>query len=352
MSQQEHLTNNSSARPSIESPSRKRPISERRIQANRSNALRSTGPRTERGKRTVARNAIKHGVLAREVVIMTGEGREDVNEFHDIVERFCEQYEPIGIVEESLVQTIATCLWRKARVIRAENGEIRNRLDLLSVDTAHRISDESNLNVAIEGFDLRPFNAEKSADGKVSSREPSDTLHANLWEHQSGFYYLKLLLNIAKSDIAREGWISESIREKIRSAFHSWDSIFAMVCYYGGSSQWKVQPNPSTDTGAEEAERRTCLLASIDDQLRRIEDFRRLAELRAKLAQGAELRKFSLPPADAADKLLRYEAHLDRQLYRAMDQLERLQRLRRGEVVPPPHQLGRAEIAIITKQSH
>jgi len=43
-----------------------------------------------------------------------------------------------------------------------------------------------------------------------------------------------------------------------------------------------------------------------------------------------------LPSVNATDKLLRYEAHLDRQLYRAMDQLERLQRLRRGENVPPP----------------
>jgi hypothetical protein len=32
----------------------------------------------------------------------------------------------------------------------------------------------------------------------------------------------------------------------------------------------------------------------------------------------------------------RYEGHLDRQRYRAMDQLERLQRQRRGENVPPP----------------
>ena len=267
---------------------------------------------------------------------MAGEGREDKNEFHDIVERFCEQYEPIGIGEESLVQIIASCLWRKARVIRAENGEIRNRLDLHSVDTANRLSDESNRNVAIEGFDLRPVNAEKSADGKVGSREPSDPLHTRLWEHHSGLYYLRMLLTSAKADIAREGWISDTIREKIRSAFHSWDCIFAMVCYYGGSSQWEVQPNPSTDVGAEEAERRTTLLASIDNQLRKIEDCRGLADLRAELGQGAERRRFSLPPADAADKLLRYEAHLDRQLYRAMDQLERLQRQRRGEVVPPP----------------
>jgi hypothetical protein len=149
MSQQEP-SNNSSARPSVASPGRKRPVSERRIQANRQNAFRSTGPTTARGKRTVARNAIKHGFLAREVVITAG--KEDLNEFHDIVERLCEQYEPVGVVEESLEQTIATCLWRKARVIRAENGEIRKRLDLLAVDRALRISDEGNLNVAFEGF--------------------------------------------------------------------------------------------------------------------------------------------------------------------------------------------------------
>jgi hypothetical protein len=36
------------------------------------------------------------------------------------------------------------------------------------------------------------------------------------------------------------------------------------------------------------------------------------------------------------DKILRYEATVERQLYRAMNQLERLQRRRNGEQVPPP----------------
>ena len=154
MYQQEPPNNNSSGRPSIGSPGRKRPASERRTQANRRNALRSTGPITERGKRTVARNAIKHGVLAREVVIAAGDRKEDLSEFHDFVERLCEQYDPVGVVEESLVQIIATCLWRKARVIRAENGEIRKRLDLLAKDQGRRISDEGNLNIALKALDL------------------------------------------------------------------------------------------------------------------------------------------------------------------------------------------------------
>ena len=40
------------------------------------------------------------------------------------------------------------------------------------------------------------------------------------------------------------------------------------------------------------------------------------------------------------DTLLRYEAASERQLYQAIDQLERLQRQRAGDYVPPPAKLG------------
>jgi len=43
-----------------------------------------------------------------------------------------------------------------------------------------------------------------------------------------------------------------------------------------------------------------------------------------------------LPSREATDKLLRYENHFERQVYRAMDELERIQRRRRGESVPAP----------------
>jgi hypothetical protein len=74
----------------------------------------------------------------------------------------------------------------------------------------------------------------------------------------------------------------------------------------------------------------------IDKQLEMIGGLEEYVTERENLAADAEARSFSLPPVDATDKLLRYEAHLDRQLYRAMDQLEGLQRQRRGETVPPP----------------
>jgi CRISPR/Cas system-associated endonuclease Cas1 len=78
------------------------------------------------------------------------------------------------------------------------------------------------------------------------------------------------------------------------------------------------------------------VIAFIENRLETLSVFKGYALERENLAVDAEARRFSLPTADATDKLLRYEAHLDRQLYRAMDQLERLQRQRRGENVPPP----------------
>ena len=43
--------------------------SQKKIEANRRNALQSTGPTTREGKRAVRHNALKHGLLAQEVVI-------------------------------------------------------------------------------------------------------------------------------------------------------------------------------------------------------------------------------------------------------------------------------------------
>ena len=43
-----------------------------------------------------------------------------------------------------------------------------------------------------------------------------------------------------------------------------------------------------------------------------------------------------LPSPEVLDKIMRYVTMLQRQLYSAMNLLERLQRMRQGEAVPPP----------------
>jgi hypothetical protein len=327
--------------PPSEHHARKRPVSERRIQANRRNALRSTGPKTARGKRTVARNAIKHGLLAREVVITAGDGEENLEEFHSLLEGLLESYEPMGVVEESLVQTIAACWWRKARVIRAENGEIRKRLDTLAVDRALRISDKSNLDLAMLQMKNcgNLYSPENRADEKVSSMDRLSALQgiqSGLRGHHSGLAYLSALLRTAKSEVASDGYISEGMRKEIFVAFCLRDCLFALTCLAAGPPKTKGGDQSTEDVSDEPTDKNSAVVADIDRQLETIRVFQGYASEREDLQRDAEARSFSLPPAVATDKLLRYEAHLDRQLYRAMDQLERLQRQRRGENVPPP----------------
>ena len=52
----------------------------RQIEANRRNAVNSTGPRTPEGKAVVARNALKHGLLSRELLVR-GEHEADLSAF-------------------------------------------------------------------------------------------------------------------------------------------------------------------------------------------------------------------------------------------------------------------------------
>ena len=160
---------------------------------------------------------------------------------------------------------------------------------------------------------------------------------SNLREHHSSLAYLSALLEAAKTEIASDGHISEKIAKKIFFAFGLWDHFFALTCLHAGPPDAKKEDRPSEKNGDKQTETGNAyVVALIEHQLERISAFKEYAVEREDLAADAEARSFSLPPADATDKLLRYEAHLDRQLYRAMDQLERLQRQRRGENVPPP----------------
>jgi len=68
--------------------------------------------------------------------------------------------------------------------------------------------------------------------------------------------------------------------------------------------------------------------------MRGCEFYRRECKEREEKAEEARQAADVLPSSDVLDKILRYETALDRQLSRAMHQLERLQRMRKGEFVP------------------
>src|SRR3989304_164128 len=100
----------------------------KQIEANRNNALASTGPITANGKAKGACNALKHGILAREVVITAGDGAEDSSEYHRLQAALVADLAPVGEMELLLVEKIAVNYWRLRRVVGYETGRIRRLL--------------------------------------------------------------------------------------------------------------------------------------------------------------------------------------------------------------------------------
>jgi hypothetical protein len=92
--------------------------SDRKKEANRENAQLSTGPKTAEGKRAIRHNALKHGILAKATLLPN----EDPELFSTLREELRSSIDPVGELEETLVEMIASCAWRLRRLLQAESG--------------------------------------------------------------------------------------------------------------------------------------------------------------------------------------------------------------------------------------
>lgn len=102
----------------------------------------ATGPRTPEGKAISSRNALKHGLAAKAVVIFD----EDAAEYESFRAGFVERLAPADAVEEFLVDRIAACAWRLRRAVRVEREvfedyeSLRNRGHVLQPQSvAHAV---------------------------------------------------------------------------------------------------------------------------------------------------------------------------------------------------------------------
>jgi hypothetical protein len=92
--------------------------SAKKTQTNRQNALKSTGPKTPEGKAAVRLNAVRHGLLSREVLLPG----EDEGALRELNERLRDELQPVGEMESLLVDRIVTAYWRLRRLGRVEAG--------------------------------------------------------------------------------------------------------------------------------------------------------------------------------------------------------------------------------------
>lgn len=254
----------------------KRVVSDRTRAANRRNAKKSTGPRTPRGKARAARNALKHGLLARDVVVNTPHAAEDAADFDALLADLLAELQPKTVVEETLVERIATCYWRLRRVQRLEGAAVRGALDAAD-PYADRITQ--------------------------TARSRDDTAAALRVERR-----LAELLD--KPDDVR----SPQESAEMESSLADFARVNALAAL--GISGEDVKPRirqllPDVVAGLERK------LATLNDKLESAERDR--AAWRAAHGEQA-----SLPAGEIFLRILRFETLLDRQIHRALAELRRL----------------------------
>jgi hypothetical protein len=279
----------------VRKPNQRATISERKLKANRENAKKSTGPKTLRGKAYSAKNAIKHGLFVSHITDFEAL-REDPQEYDDLLNGLWAQYQPDGRPEEIEVERIALCCWRLKRAWRYENA----------VNLAAR----------------RDFVWRELAEQEEYCKERDKEENAVILQLQSG-----------RKEIQETGQISQELKQRIFAMMPGFEALWSALDKTAQERMEEADLSKMSRKLSPQVRSSFRALYTITNGIALLED---LGKRRLTNVTEVAIGQHALPNDDALDKILRYEAAIDRHLGRSLDRLERLQRRRKGELIPPP----------------
>ena len=293
---------------------------EKQAAANRRNARQSTGPRTEQGKAIARLNALKHGTLATTPVVPRLE-RPDEWERH--LAATLESLGPVGHLEAVLAQRVALLLWRLGRVARYEREVIGVAQERADDDLTERRR--------------RSFGRAPGGESPREVREAAERARGRA-EALAEFAALPEDEPLAGEDAAALLCAVAGHAEAVELETFSMPEVVPDEVAWEDHDGWTaglVRRGVAAMAAAEGTTPERLWAALLDGAEAERE------KLKAEVGRVAEeldrmRRERLLPDAAELDKLTRYEAHLGRQLDRALHELQRLQAARSGSAVPAP----------------
>jgi hypothetical protein len=302
-------------------------VSEKQMLANRQNALQSTGPRSAAGKGVSSQNATRHGLRA-ESTIIPGEDPAEFNQFRD---ELFEEFAPVGVLESRLTTQIAGALWKFQRVDRMENDlltHLQETHDRQQHEYAERVIAAAK----------RIADAKSLADEVMTAAEIS-VHHVSFEEAQK--QWLSTDDGMAFNE---DRWPADHDFPKPMFAFSAfWDEL---------DQKAAAQLNQETEAPLERVDQPPSELQRADLSYQVMNEQRqRMASLQQGDPQAPQAADSALPPEEAPTppepiswgpamvndfngsnvmlKFSRYKTQSERSLYRALNELNKLQYLRK-----------------------
>lgn len=284
------------------------------------------GPSTESGKEVVRWNAAQHGIRSPAPVVPGIEKAEDW-EAHGA--GILESLKPEGHLETVLAERVALFSWRLNRVTRYETETIALSQEKAEDDLAdkrryasnvlgadHPETVRSDLEHARANYRLfKRFH--RMPDNKRISALDADSILWDVAEHTD---------QVTEGDIAPEDLLERVSIPGVpdgadaREDFEGWTAGAARAGIEAIARATNEDPKELLEVATSGAKR--AIIGKEQAAERVARDLERMSRERL------------LPPGKTLEKVARYEAHLSRQLYKALHELEALQARRKGGSAP------------------
>jgi len=235
--------------------------------------------------------------------------------------RLCQALQPEGALEQLLVEKLATTAWRQRRLLLAEGAEIQKNREFVEWDQRNREHEAAGNFLRL----LDPLNNE----GLIRKPDNPDVLERCLD-----------LLSELQAQIKKKGFNVEYDKVILEKVYGDRDDNRLREDLYGSYVVWQNTSETSEEERVREnyaspEQSQQNIIQEIEKEIRRLKRYQKERASIETARTRLEVLSRSVPDATGLDRLLRYDASLERAFDRTLSQLERLQRMRLGRPVPP-----------------
>jgi hypothetical protein len=284
----------------------------------------SGGPATEDGKAVVRWNATRHGISSPAPVVP---GLEKGEDWESHLRGVLENLSPVGHLEVTLAERVALLSWRLHRITRYETQAIAIYQEKIEEDIHQR-------QMLVRSFRERPYASTHPADVRFEAEHDRRTHNA-----LRRFPSLEPEKTVRGEDassvvwgalVAAKRWNAEIDVEELELPGVPEDAMIEELPPMRASEVMGCVRSIARAAGRDPDE----LLLSATEEARssRVGSEYRKEEMEGEVSRHR--RERILPDEKTLEKVARYEAHLSRQMYQALHELEALQARRSGRGAP------------------
>jgi hypothetical protein len=295
-----------------------------RNRTNLAAARNATGPRSKMGKRRSSKNAIKFGIFSDVTLLET----ESSAEYESLRQGLLKSKLPGNSFEEILVDKIVSNLWRQRRALIAEGAEIRRNSEFVESDRRQNKLEEAE-EISRKTYPATTPRRAPAAVGLMWSIENSDVLDRCIEILEE----LRQAIEGTGFDKERDESLLETIYgdptvAHLRSTLHNeyWMHLVTALM----PEDERVRNGYATPEQSVQA-----LVLLIDAEIARLKKYQVKRESIESKRFEVEILRQRVPDSPGLDRLLRYMTALERSFDRTLNDLDRAQRMRKGQPLPP-----------------